>query len=694
MITIGGAKIWAQVSTQTPGTEKWVVTQNTKINKHTTEYTYYASSNVSILFGANETWEAAVQRIEGDDTYYIRSQGNPGCATEVTDETGNQNLTYTTIPNRGNYYHLHFYVGGTFTLRFCYSAKNTKKKLYSVFSQNNTIDIANNFTATIENVQYKVVTNTDSKGTDKYISVPITGADTNGSPIIKAGTLSFTANAGEDYYLWITKTEEFSFGGFEFQVDPAYIFTPWQPYVHEQIEQGKDPKTITDNESAPTGVDNISFMYGGWLNHPNAIIAATWNGTKWGLEDNGTAKNNYKIDNKDYTDKWTEAIKERELTTLDGYDNYTAGCGNAPTDEYGNTYAVPSNVSVSSIPCRGTYYKFEPEKDGFLTVYVRQSNSNNPMYMVDEGGQPQESVDYLAGQDGATITKGDDNSYTANMLTACRYGFNIKAGKTYVLFQNNESLGLYGFTFGADETESSTVEIVQANGYTYEAKDNATVTLTQALKSDQWNAICLPFSMTEKQVRETFGADTRIAEFKNIENSKAKFGMHYYQLITAGKPCLIKPSGTRTIPEGITLENNQYYIQGVTLNAESPAEISDPNNNGFSFVGTYTTQSMPVNSHFLGANDGKLYYITKTKNIGGLKAYFKPNTPEATNVKLSVGFDNNIITGIHEITNDIVKDQKVKKIYNINGQIVGTTDNMPQLNKGIYIINGKKHIIK
>ena len=280
-------------------------------------------------------------------------------------------------------------------------------------------------------------------------------------------------------------------------------------------------------------------------------------------------------------------------------------------------------------------------------------------------------------------------------MAACRYGFDVKAGKTYVLFQNNETLGFYGFTFGASSTEETTVSISQTDGYIYEAKNNATVTLTKPLKANVWNAICLPFSMTEQQVRNAFGENARIAEFKKVDESGKKavasFGMHYYQLITAGKPCLIKPSQVN--------ENDTYTIKGVTIYAEQALSIADSNKK-FDFVGTYAPTTMPANSHFLGSNDGKLYYITADKEISGLKAFFQPVS--TSNAKLSIAFDStdndfdNNTTGIEAIKDymdqDAANSSANKGIYNINGQFMGT--NPAILPQGIYVKNGKKFIVK
>lgn len=499
--------------------------------------------------------------------------------------------------------------------------------------------------------------------------------------------------------------ENFALGGFTFDVDDSQLFTPWTPVVHRQIEFGKSPKDMENADAkAPSGVEDITFMYGGWTNHPNAVKAATWDAIKrtWGFNDNGNENTtSYTINNEQKIDKWETVKAESETTeklvTLDGYGKFTAGCGQVPTDQYGKAFdptqtssAVPS---VANIPCRGTYYKFEPAKDGTLNVYVRQA-ANSPLYLVDETGKPQKSIDYKAGND-ATYKKGTDATYVIDKLAACRYGFDVKAGKTYVLFQNNATLGFYGFTFGASSTEISNVTISQAEGYTYEAKNNAkvTLTLTKPLKENVWNAICLPFSMTEQQVRNAFGENARIAEFKKVDERKdvALFGMHYYQLITAGKPCLIKPSQV----------SETYTIEGVTIDAEKALTIDDPNKK-FDFVGTYATTPMPVNSHFLGSNDGKLYYITAAKNISGLKAFLQPVENNPAGAKLSIAFDStdndqdNNTTGIEAIKDytdqDAANSSANKGIYNINGQFMGT--NPAILPQGIYVKNGKKFIVK
>lgn len=712
-LTIWESKTYAQgsISSYTAGTETFEITSNTSIPKQSTEYQYYASANISLFIGANEVWEDP-KPIGGK--YYLNSQGNPGIQQDGSSNNNQQidagfdkTKSCIALPNTGNYFHFLFHTKGKIKLAFNVNyANQTNKYLYIEKPTKNNVTLTNkgnNYTTKIGISSEKTkVTSTGTtitepqSGDNRYFKINASAGD-------HSILIEIDAEAGEEYYIWMYKAEKFALGGFTFDVDESQLFTPWKPVVHRQIEYGKSPANMKNADgNAPSGVKDITFMYGGWTNHPNAVRAATWDEANktWGFNDNGTDNTKYTINGNEKTDNWEEVKAESETTdklvTLDGYTKFTSGCGQVPTDQYGKafdpTQTSSATPSVANIPCRGTYYKFEPAKDGTLNIYVRQA-ADSPLYLVDETGKPQKSIDYKAGND-ATFKEGTDASYTINKLAACRYGFDVKAGKTYVLFQNNETLGFYGFTFGASSTEATNVSISQNNGYTYEAKNNATVTLTKPLKENVWNAICLPFSMTEQQVRSAFGEDARIAEFKKVEesgkNAVASFGMHYYQLITAGKPCLIKPSKV----------SDNYTITGVTIDTEKALTVTDSNKK-FDFVGTYATTSMPVNSHFLGSNDGKLYYITANKEISGLKAFLKP-AENNSGAKLSIAFDSTVndqdnnTTGIEAIKDyteqDAANSSANKGIYNINGQFMGT--NPAILPQGIYVKNGKKFIVK
>ena len=100
---------WGQ--SRAVGTETWTVAANTAI-KADAEHEYYASANIAVLFGGDNKWEPAEQRLkaQGDSTYYIRSQKSPF----RTD--GKNKLNKNNMPDAGNYFHLRFFVGGNFKL--------------------------------------------------------------------------------------------------------------------------------------------------------------------------------------------------------------------------------------------------------------------------------------------------------------------------------------------------------------------------------------------------------------------------------------------------------------------------------------------------------------------------------------------------------------------------------------------------
>lgn len=706
--------------TITPGKETWSVVQNQRVDNSNsdTELEYFASANISVLIGAKEVWEAKSKTVDSETAYVIQSQGNPGILTGATNSNNKadqdeacyhtvNNKPYYVLPSTGNYYKIQFHTAGVLTLKFLF--KGNSKKLWVAKSNGGSLNLSKEsnsttYTYTAETASLVSIDSVTVKQGETTLTRKSENSDNskNGyyelssQSAYSAYTITLTAVSGQEVYIWAEQSEELGLNSFTYEVDKNnIIFATGTPYVHKQIELGKDLAAQQGGSTNITGVENIAFMYGGWLNHPNAIKAATWNDTnkKWGIDDNGTKNNKYTVGSTEKTDKWEAAITESTYTTLDGYTSYVEGCGNAPLTEMGTSYEKPATAKATTVPCRGTYYKFEPQKNGRLTVYVRMVNSevatpttNNPLYLVDEGGQPQTAVgEKKTGTTNATITMTSDGGYTVSQSSACRFTFELLAGKTYVLFQNNQSLGFYGFTFGADDTATTTLELDDTQNFSYTAQQNATVTLKRKLNQGTWNTLTLPFSMTEAQVRAAFGEGTVISEYEGVTGNRAKMLNHYYQVVTAGKPIIIKPSKVS--------EQGSYTITGVTINAESPIEQTA---DGWTLTGTYSTTSMTAGSYYIGkasdATSAALYYVQEAMNIGSLRAYFKPE-PTNSGAKL-----NGIMMGDNSETTEIDGIETtptaalVQGIYTLQGQRIGTSTK--GLSAGLYIINGKKVLIK
>ena len=113
----------------------------------------------------------------------------------------------------------------------------------------------------------------------------------------------------------------------------------------------------------------------------------------------------------------------------------------------------------------------------------------------------------------------------------------------------------------------------------------------------------------------------------------------------------------------------------------------------------YTAVIVPnfVNQGFHTPNGSfeTVHYNYKDNKIGENDNYAGTTTSNSKKMSLAFNYleDDNSVTEIERIH---LNGQNVNNsyIYNMNGQIVGKNGDTPKLSKGIYIINGKKHIVK
>ena len=141
---------------------------------------------------------------------------------------------------------------------------------------------------------------------------------------------------------------------------------------------------------------------------------------------------------------------------------------------------------------------------------------------------------------------------------------------------------------------------------------------------------------------------------------------------------------------------NKIYREEGTAPCEV-TEVDDIANPGISVSMEGTLEP---NGSYMDASDGLHFYFGYDENAKAYNFYrVSANIPtyrcwfyvndnrNPSGAKLNVSFDFNIITGIDKT---VVSPKAADgKIYNINGQQVQNT-----LQKGIYIVNGKKVIVK
>lgn len=292
------------------------------------------------------------------------------------------------------------------------------------------------------------------------------------------------------------------------------------------------------------------------------------------------------------------------------------------------------------------------------------------------------------------------------------YTFNVKAGKTYYLYNFGSKIGFYGFSFDEGETKP-TVDPVNYNADDANANNVvektaeghvAQVKIARKMVANRWTTCVLPFSLNRNQVDAIFGPaycaehpqGTQILYFDHIEGSKAYFVRHAYNTIVAGKPFLIKP--TKEVTSINTADVADYPY--VTIENETPADWCE--SKGYVWTSSYNTMNIAKNDYFIGASDGKFKaYSAASGTVKGFRSFLKANPAGAKPVMLRISTssitdgNDGETTGIEDLI--INADGELMpancRVYNINGQLVSEdASSFQSLPSGIYIINGKKYI--
>ena len=319
-------------------------------------------------------------------------------------------------------------------------------------------------------------------------------------------------------------------------------------------------------------------------------------------------------------------------------------------------------------------------------------------------GESIQPIIVLHDEANAEILEGDNNyDKTGYMLISegyVTYTFPVKAGKTYYLFASGTKLALSGFSFDRDAAYSPETVTLDAKNNNAD-KINAlqedkqyNVTLNRSFSKDKWYAMVLPFSVSQKDMTSAFGKDVKILHYNNVEGSTLNLTEHFYKMVVGGTPVLVKPSKDVTNP----------VFDNVTLTSKAVVDIES---SGFKCTGSWDNVDFPKYSYFINAKDSKFYLFDPTKVAAGKKPHAgafrawiistSPNPASAAKLTMRINGveDENETTAIWNavIGNDDNAEVASKGIYSVSGQKMNTTDTR-SLPKGIYIVNGKKVIVK
>ena len=186
-----------------------------------------------------------------------------------------------------------------------------------------------------------------------------------------------------------------------------------------------------------------------------------------------------------------------------------------------------------------------------------------------------------------------------------------------------------------------------------------------------WSTLCLPFGITPEQIGAE-GAQAFTSESNNVLNFSKVENME------ANTPYIVYFSTEKSDPMyfGVKVENT---------------EAKSVNNSGnFTFKGNYTAAMNMDGLYGVATIDGEQKIVKGSTNstLPATCAYFtNSGTMEDA---YAIRLEGEEITGINAINNGVAEDGAV---YNLQGVKVSDTS-MKNLPAGLYIMNGKKFIIK
>lgn len=277
--------------------------------------------------------------------------------------------------------------------------------------------------------------------------------------------------------------------------------------------------------------------------------------------------------------------------------------------------------------------------------------------------------------------------------------------------------------------------------------ENTTLHLNKTLTPNKWNSLVLPVSLTKEQLQSTFGANVRLAKLKTLTSTGIEFESVDLnkEALQAYMPYIIFPERNSNASDAYTayltkkgeqeplkviVPAGHYTIAKVTMVDFSKIKKEDWTtmlNGGDGTIKAYGTFARTFGTASQDENDGYKWKFTdkstiiagrpnleycyffdkgnmyhssikgRVRGLRGFSCWFQPTTTSgAQNAQLTIDGVSQGTTGIEDILADY--EQPVSRfangIYNLNGQLVKQGNSTAGLPSGMYIVNGKKCIVR
>ena len=234
----------------------------------------------------------------------------------------------------------------------------------------------------------------------------------------------------------------------------------------------------------------------------------------------------------------------------------------------------------------------------------------------------------------------------------------------------------------------------------------------------KWYTMCLPFDMTAQQLKSAYGSKVEVVEFSDVEvvtkpNNDKIVTLKFKQPVTETKahhPYMIHPSlhkGTQTGVKTTIVGIKKQEEKQESLDAQKVVKTKDGVT--YTFIGNYDkNKHLQQYSYYYYSGDDETrykngFYKWIASNSGTWTPYTAcvlMNKDNGANAKPSISYYLESIDGQTTAIDTLpvmpaVHDMQQGKVYTITGQLVQQgTINLKALPQGVYIVNGKKYIVR
>lgn len=369
------------------------------------------------------------------------------------------------------------------------------------------------------------------------------------------------------------------------------------------------------------------------------------------------------------------------------------------------------------------------DPNGFKTIVIKYCVNAGKIFAESNPYEDKDVDNRKYDNSVAVLVKADEGSTTGTLY--------IGAGKRaneggYAYFDNFQLFYMGDKQWYLDATNTSTEEFTTTKkvGDTYYTpsginRNSGAVPYTfpviynirRYFNVGKWESLILPCTLTGDQVKQTFGGDQEVklsvydrvegtcVYFKTVDTDKEGIVAGIPYIIKVGKEADIKTKNDEyTFPWGnntmVKVKGPIYQVKGVV----PPTFMGEGVTKEEKISGGYKVQfhgfyydpgAAPANAYVV--NNGDMYHLSSDwNNFVGTSWYVTITDAQGYAKALSFSFDgDSSTTAIENVAGQ--EDTAVQTdgfVYNLSGQRVGTRNDMSNLSSGIYVVAGKKFVVK